>query len=121
MNHDEKLNELIIDAITAAHADSLHENEQIALVGRARKQMLEATLRWIDGEEMRGTELTDVVCGLAYYCGGVVAKAAVSLRDSSPKGYPTPTNEKIVEIFKDALTHESVEAMKMICEENGKS
>lgn len=113
----EELDKMIIGAIEAAHEDSLSDSEQVALVGRARKAMLEGALRWIYEEEKRGTDMGEVICAVAYYSGGICAKMAVALRDSSPAGRTSPTNEKIVEVFSDALREEEQVAIRFIMDE----
>ena len=113
-NHKDELDKMIIEVIESAHADSLSDNPQIAIVGRARKAMLESALRWMDEEEARGTDLGEMVAATAYYAGGVVAKIAVSLRDAAPRGMTAPSNDKLAEIFRDALNRESVTALETI-------
>jgi hypothetical protein len=118
MDIEKQLDEMIVAAVESAHQDSLSDSEQVALVGRARKHMLESALRWLDSEERRGSDYNEVICALCYYAGGVVAKVAVSLRDSAPTEKETPNNEKLIEIFKEALSSESITALETIYNRN---
>lgn len=115
-----ELDDLILGVIESAHTDSLSDNPQIAIVGRARKAMLEPALRWLTAEEERGTEFSEVICAFCYLAGGIGAKIAVSCRDSAQPGEKLPNNNKMVEIFSSSLEAEAMGGVIQIHQEKTK-
>lgn len=111
-----ELDDLIIGVIESAHEDSLSDDPQIAMVGRARKASLEPILRWITAEEERGSDYRDVILAFCYLAGGIAAKIAVGCRDGASHEHGIPNNEKMIEVFSDSLRTEAVHAVEQIAE-----